>query len=119
MVLLQLTGNSRRIRSGPKGAWSTKVTLDGIDSGSSSNVGNATQPSFFARFLAAGVQFGVREGSISLCSLFLIIRIARSVGSVGSSAISMGVGWSGAWRDALDCGPGPVTGRSLRGLKTK
>src|SRR6266852_857142 len=91
-VLLQFTGSSRRIGSGPKGAWSTKVTLDGMDSGNSSNVGNATQPSFLARFLAVGVQFGVREENVSLCRRFLMVRIASSVGSVGSGAISMGDG---------------------------
>src|ERR1700675_3297814 len=93
-VLLQVTGSSRRIGSGPKGGRSTMVTLDGIDSGSSSNVGNVTQPSFLARFLAVGGQFGVREENVSLCRRFLMVRIGISVGSVGSGGRSTGAGWS-------------------------
>src|SRR5437016_12744406 len=92
MVSLQFTGSSRRIGSRPKDGRETWVTLDGTPSGNSSNVGNATQPSFLARFLAVGVQFGVREENESLCRRFLMARIARSVGSVGSGAISMGNG---------------------------
>src|SRR6266566_5298445 len=43
-VSLQFTGSSDWIAPGPKGGRSTSVILDRIPSGSSSNVGNARQP---------------------------------------------------------------------------